>query len=148
MDEASQFMASVGATTDNPDTNIPQTSDSGGQFLAAVGARPDTALSDSRSSDTIALIHEYFPPHEWDNAIRVMHAESGGNPHAIGDNYPINGQTIPSYGLFQIRGLPGRPAPEQLLNPDFNVQYAARMQAQQGWGPWTTAHKLGIVRSN
>lgn len=121
-----------------------------GSILAKFQNQSATPAMDTMAdtTDPVNLIHQYFPPQEWDNAIRVMHAESGGRANAIGDNYPINGETIPSYGLFQIRGLPGRPTAQQLLDPAFNIQYAAQMQAQQGWGPWTTAHKLGIVRSN
>jgi len=63
------------------------------------------------------LIKKYFPQDQWENAKKVMMDESGGNPAAVGDNYPIAGQTIPSYGLFQIRALPGRPDPTILTNP-------------------------------
>jgi len=95
-------------------------------------------------SDPISLIQKYFPQHEWENAIKVMQGESGGNSDAVGDNYPIRGRTIPSYGLFQIRALEGRPAPEQLLDPEANVKYAAEMQAAQGWQPWTVARNMGL----
>ena len=93
----------------------------------------------------LQLIKKYFPPNQWANAVAIMNAESGGRPEAVGDNYPINGLLAPSYGLFQIRGLPGRPAPTQLLDPDFNVRYAAQMQQQQTWSPWSTAKKLGLL---
>lgn len=92
-----------------------------------------------------ALIQKYFPQTEWQRAYNVMMGESGGNPKAVGDNYPIRGQTIPSYGLFQIRGLTGRPNPKILLDPEENVKYAAQMWKNQGWGPWTAARKLGYV---
>lgn len=92
------------------------------------------------------LIKEYFPEEEVKNAYQVMLGESGGNPQAVGDQYPIGGVYAPSYGLFQIRGLPGRPSSKELLNPEFNVQYAANMFKNQGWRPWTVAQKLGLVR--
>lgn len=92
------------------------------------------------------LIQKYFPQDQWENALRVIQGESGGNPQAIGDKYPIKGILAPSYGLFQIRALPGRPAPEQLLNPEFNVAYAANLFKEQGWRPWTAARKLGLVK--
>lgn len=98
----------------------------------------------SSSSELMPLIQKYFPPDQWQNAYAVASAESGGNPQAVGDNYPIDGQTIPSYGLFQIRGLPGRPDPQTLLNPEQNVAYAAQMWSQQGWQPWTTARRMGL----
>lgn len=99
--------------------------------------------------DIFELIKKYFPQNQWDNALAVARGESGLNPNAIGDNYPIdtgNGpETIPSYGLFQIRGLAGRPPKERLLNPEFNVHYAADMFKQQGWRPWSVARKLGLI---
>lgn len=101
-------------------------------------------LNNSQTEDPISLIQKYFPPSEWSNAEKVMQAESGGKSNDVGDNYPINGQTIPSYGLFQIRALPGRPDPSKLVDPDFNVQYAANMWKSQGWEPWTTARKMGL----
>ena len=91
------------------------------------------------------LIKKYFPQEQWANAQAVMMGESGGRADAVGDNYTINGVYAPSYGKFQIRALPGRPSPQQLKDPDFNVRYAAQMWRQQGWGPWTVARNLGIV---
>ena len=90
------------------------------------------------------LIKKYFPPDQWNNAYRVMMGESGGNSMAIGDNYPIRGEIRPSYGLFQIRTFPDRPAPTKLLTPEANVAYAAKMWKSQGWRPWTAATKQGI----
>lgn len=91
------------------------------------------------------LIKKYFPEDQWLNAQAVMMGESGGNPSAVGDNYPINGQTIPSYGLFQIRALEGRPDSSVLTNAEENVKYAAQLYKEQGWSPWTVARNLGIV---
>lgn len=95
--------------------------------------------------NTYQLIQKYFPQSEWGRAVKVMMGESGGKPTAVGDNYPIRGQTIPSYGLFQIRALPGRPDPKVLLDPEENVKYAAKLWATQGWNPWTVAKKLGYA---
>ncbi len=91
------------------------------------------------------LIKKYFPRSEWQRAWNVMQGESGGNPSAVGDKYPIKGIFAPSVGLFQIRTLPGRPSAKQLKNPEFNVKYAANMQSEQGWQPWTVAQKLGYT---
>ncbi len=93
----------------------------------------------------LALIQRYFPKSEHKRAWNVMMGESGGRADAVGDNYPIRGQTIPSYGLMQIRALPGRPSPEQLKDPDFNMKYAAGMWKAQGWRPWTVARNLGYT---
>lgn len=90
------------------------------------------------------LIQKYFPQDQWANAQAVMYGESGGRADAVGDDYPIKGQTIPSVGLFQIRTLPGRPSSKQLKDAEFNVKYAAQMQAKQGWQPWSFAKKIGL----
>jgi len=114
--------------------------------LASGGGATGGGGATTGGGDAMNLIRKYFPQDQWDNAYRVMMGESSGRPDAVGDKYEINGVYAPSYGLFQIRGLPGRPPPEQLLNPEFNVQYAAQMWQKQGWGPWTAARKLGIVK--
>jgi hypothetical protein len=92
------------------------------------------------------LIKKYFPQDQWKNAYKVMLGESGGRADAVGDNYPIKGLLAPSYGLFQIRALPGRPAPDQLTDAEFNIKYAADLYKAQGWRPWTAARKLGLVK--
>lgn len=124
-----------------PDQSVPQESDPDVQNIMNISAQ---MKQESQSKDPISLIHKYFPQSEWANAERVMMAESGGKFDAVGDNYPIRGQTIPSVGLFQIRTLPGRPSLDQLKDPELNVQYAAQMQKEQGWQPWTTARNMGL----
>lgn len=100
----------------------------------------------SAFASALELIQKYFPANQVGNALAIARGESGFNPAAVGDKYPIGGIYAPSYGLFQIRGLPGRPSAEQLLNPEFNVQYAANLYRQQGWRPWyNTAKKLGLL---
>ena len=106
----------------------------------------NTQQDDSSLNMAIDLIKKNFPKDQWGNAYQVMMGESGGNPQAIGDNYPIKGQTIPSYGLFQIRALPGRPNPQTLLNPEANVKYAADLWKKQKWQPWSVSKKLGLVK--
>lgn len=105
---------------------------------------PTTRVRNQGTGNNNEFIKKYFPQEQWANAYRVMMGESSGNANAVGDNYPIRGQTIPSVGLFQIRTLPGRPSAEQLKDPEFNVRYAAQMWKTQGWKPWTAATKLGI----
>lgn len=93
------------------------------------------------------LIDEHFGK-QATNARKVMACESGGRPDAVGDkhlSYLKDGIKYgESYGLFQIRYLPGRPSPEELLDQEFNIKYAAAMQQDQGWGPWTCSRKVGI----
>ena len=136
-----------GQKTNAPDDLLAKWGGSGAQPSIPVPG-PASAPMGSNSAgnfDPSALIKKYFPPDQWHNAFQVMQAESGGRPDAVGDTYPIHGETIPSYGLFQIRGLPGRPDPQTLLDPEKNVAYAAQLYQRSGWGPWTAAHKLGLV---
>jgi len=70
-------------------------------------------------------------------AINVMRAETGCNPSAVGDNYPINGVHAVSCGLFQIRTLRGRPSCEALQDPETNVAWAYKLYTSSGWQPWS-----------
>lgn len=81
------------------------------------------------------LVNKY----DWDTTIAkaVCLAESGNNPNAVGDLSVIGGIYAPSYGLMQIRALVGRPDKEQLLNPEFNMQYAYELWSRQGFKPWS-----------
>ncbi len=82
---------------------------------------------------------ELISQYDWniDVALKVMQAESGCNPHAIGDNRVIGGIYAPSCGLFQIRTLQGRPSCEQLQNPTTNVEWAYKLYWASGWKPWS-----------
>lgn len=75
----------------------------------------------------------------------IVMCESRMHPDRIGDTsltFVESGVEYgKSYGLFQIRHLPGRPSPDKLLNPDFNIQYAKNMYDKQGWGPWTCGQR-------
>ena len=104
---------------------------------------PPTSSISGRSNLDMAfrLIKKHFPKEQWMNAYKVMLGESGGNSQAVGDT----DTPYPSYGMFQIRGLPGRPSKKKLLDPEFNVRYAAKMWKQQNWTPWTAAKNLGLV---
>lgn len=93
-----------------------------------------------------SLVSQYNWPVE--QALAIMKCESGGRADARGDGhltYMLNGiEYGASYGLMQIRHLPGRPAPSKLVDPKFNLDYAYGMYKSSGWGPWTCARKLGI----
>jgi soluble lytic murein transglycosylase-like protein len=69
----------------------------------------------------VPIAAEYGKPPGWvDKALRVIAAESRGDPDAIGDN----GSAI---GLFQVHdgdSIPGRPPRERLLDPEFNIRFA------------------------
>lgn len=97
-------------------------------------------------ADTLSLLKKYFPSNQLQNAYNIMMLESKGNPQAVGDQYPIQGEVRPSYGLFQIRTFPDRPIPEALVHPEVNIAYAAKLFREQGWKPWwNSARKLGLL---
>jgi hypothetical protein len=79
----------------------------------------------------------------------VFRAESGLRCHAVGDTsltYEKNGTTYgASYGVAQIRHLPGRPTPEQLQDCLFNIRYAKQVFDKQGLQPWS-AWKNGAYK--
>lgn len=70
----------------------------------------------------------------------AMSKESGCNPNAVGDNYPIAGIHAPSCGLLQIRTLQGRPDCESLKNPETNIEWAYKIWRSQGYRAWTVLH--------
>ena len=82
-------------------------------------------------------------------AIAICSAESGCRPDAVGDGgltfWKDGVEYGKSYGPFQIRYLPGRPDPSQLLDPEFNVKYAYGMYQTQGWTPWSVFHNKSFL---
>ena len=64
--------------------------------------------------------------------IKIAFCESQFTSNAVGDKKT----TYPSYGVLQIRSLPGRPSKSKLFNVDFNIKYAKQMFDKQGWKPW------------
>lgn len=89
-----------------------------------------------------ALIQRYWPRAEWENAYRVMMAESSGNPAA----HNTNGED--SRGLYQLNvAANANPslAGENLYDPETNVRLAAQMWQERGWQPWTTARQMGLA---
>lgn len=77
-----------------------------------------------------------------DVALRVMRAESGCNPGAVGDNRVIGGVYAPSCGLFQIRTLKGRPNCAALQEPKTNVRWAYKLYSQSRWRPWSVCRQM------
>jgi hypothetical protein len=83
----------------------------------------------------------YWPPEQVENATRVSACESGWETGAwayIGEDsrglWQLNVEAHPEYGTYN------------LFDPMINAYWAASLWREQGWGPWTCAHKLGIVR--
>lgn len=74
-------------------------------------------------------------------ASAVFFAESGLRCEAVGDGslaYTQDGiEYGKSYGVAQIRHLPGRPDPSTLLDCESNIRHAYGMWKSQGWGPWS-----------
>lgn len=86
-----------------------------------------------------SLISKYFPRSQWDNAYRVMMAESGGNANAINwEDAKITG--YPSCGLFQINGSMNW----AWNNPESNIKVAANMYLRRDWSPWSVARNMGL----
>ena len=70
-----------------------------------------------------------------------MKGESGCNPAAVGDNYPIAGVLAPSCGLLQVRTIdPARGTCEQLKDPAYNIAAAYKIWQGQGYRSWTVLH--------
>lgn len=95
------------------------------------------------------LVAKYFPADQVDNALAVMHCESGGVSSRVGDTnltYWSDG-TLYGYsvGLMQVRRLPGRPEKDWLLDPENNIKWSAGLWRARGWQPsWSCATRLGI----
>lgn len=71
----------------------------------------------------------------------VFKAESGLRCEAEGDTdlqFTRNGIVYgASYGIAQIRYLPGRPTPAQLKDCKFAIKYAKQLRDKQGFGIWS-----------
>lgn len=78
---------------------------------------------------------------EWKLILAIAKAESDLRCEAVGDHkiaYVENGiEYGKSYGLMQIRHLPGRPSPTVLLNCTENLRYAKKIFDKQGATPWS-----------
>ena len=75
-----------------------------------------------------------------EKALKIARCESQLNHLAVGDHkiaYVKDGKEYgKSYGVFQIRSLPGRPEPTELFDRDFNIEYAYQVYQRQGWDAW------------
>ncbi len=103
-----------------------------------------SGLKVAEKGDYDHLIRQY----DWDfnSAKKIMMCESSGNPNAVGDM----DTRYYSYGLFQIRALPGRPNPEWLKVPENNIEYAYKIYLQEGrrfgaTGGWYNCAKKNFI---
>ena len=100
---------------------------------------PSEKTNTAAPADWDELIQKYFPMTEWQNAKKIMMAESGGRYDALsktGDR-----------GLMQISPVhKGRVGGNlnALYSPEINMRVAYEIWSEQGWAPWVCAKKLGI----
>lgn len=115
-----------------------QSNSPGGQALSA------------ENPEVTAIIRQYFPQEQWDNAIRLANCESGLNPSSVSQP---NGDAYASkdWGLFQLNDYWVIPRfleqtgedPQNVsraLDAHWNARVAAMLWAEAGWGKWTCAH--------
>lgn len=110
--------------------------------LPFVSVGSGSAPSATAPSSITDKIKEVFGA-DADVAIAIAMAESRLIPDRVGDThltFEKDGRTYgASYGLFQIRDLPGRiDDPEKLKNPDFNIRFAKELFDKSGFYPWST----------
>lgn len=103
----------------------------------------------SRAPEIASIIRLYFPPEQWDNALRVAQCESGLKPTAVS---PANSNGTRDYGLFQFNDggtLQGwltttGEDPSNIhkaLDPHWSARAAAmKVQRDGNWGQWSCAH--------
>ncbi len=86
-------------------------------------------------------IRKIFGKKDYKIAVAIFKAESHLRCNAEGDGhlkYTKNGiEYGASYGVAQIRHLPGRPTPKQLKDCTFNIKYAKQLKDKQGWNVWS-----------
>jgi murein DD-endopeptidase MepM/ murein hydrolase activator NlpD/lysophospholipase L1-like esterase len=99
--------------------------------------------------EVASIIRLYFPPAQWDNAIRIANCESGLDPTRVSE--PNRNGTV-DYGLFQFNSGVTLQAwlrrtgedPQNLqkaLDPHWSARAAALKVAEDGnWGQWSCAH--------
>lgn len=99
--------------------------------------------------EIVKLIQKYFPPEQWDNALRVAKGESGLRPDATNKN---KDRSI-DYGLFQINSIHAKNimqefgyTMEDLRNDvEKNIQVAKWIyDRNKGWRPWVAAQNMGL----
>jgi hypothetical protein len=96
------------------------------------------------------LVSKYFPPQEVDNALRIMQAESAGNPKATNLNTTGSAAGSTDSGLFQINNfyhftvyILGN-----IFDPEYNIKSAYNIWKQGGWKLWSTSKLPGVIQLN
>ena len=103
-----------------------------GKLGGAVKAYPLAKTSDLSRDGIKRLVARCFKT-DAPTALKIMQAESGGNPRAIHKNK--NG-TI-DVGLFQINSIHGY-SKDFLFNPENNVKIASKIFQKSGWNAWVS----------
>ncbi len=67
-------------------------------------------------------VAKYVPIQWLEKALWTMQYESGGDPNATGDS----GVAVGLYQIHSSESIAGRPSPGALLDPEYNIQYAAQ----------------------
>jgi len=99
-------------------------------------SEPVAAVARSATTRGVEQWRSLVSQYDWDveTVLRIMTCESGGNSGAVGDTTTA----YASYGLMQIRALPGRPAPSWLLIPENNISYAYQLSnGGANFNPWS-----------
>jgi len=88
-------------------------------------------------------VEEMIKSYDWDYniALAVMKAESGGNSEAFNPEWHRNCQG--SYGLFQMACIHSV-NPAELFAPQININRAYQLYLKEGWRPWSVCTN-GIV---
>ena len=109
-----------------------------------------TLIPEAPKNPYMNLLAKYFPPHEVNNASNVMYKESSFIPDAPPhqNNDPYNSK---DYGLYQGNDYWQREnlkkmnlTPQDLLDPETAIKFAAWLQKMRGWGEWSTSKSLGL----
>jgi hypothetical protein len=112
-------------------------------------------------AELAAVIKQFWPEHEWDNAANISKLESGWNAFAIldttDDTHPCGSpvgyyEGVPvsaerSVGYFQINtcNYPGWEW-ARFYNAWHNAGTAHHLWSQRGWQPWFfSARRLGLI---
>jgi hypothetical protein len=139
----------------------------GAQAPMAMTVPTPTLVPGAPHNPYMGLIQQYFPQDQWNAASNVMFGESGFRPGAYNTNEGITGtvksvddlrQILAQYprtdvGPYQINSYWQRDnlpkagfTIEDMLEPEKAVQFAAWLQAQNGWNPWLNPYARELHR--
>lgn len=113
--------------------------------------QPEYQVTVPKNKETIDNLLRWTFGSEARLAKAVFKSESGLRCEAEGDAnlaYVKSGIVYgKSYGVAQIRYLPSRPTPQQLLDCKFNIQYAKQLRDKQGWEIWSAYNNKSYLKN-